>query len=150
MTDINVDDFYKDSARALSILYAVFPRPHTLFVEDIAGADEPDEFGMHSERHMSCFGALVWLAEEQYLRYGDNIRQEALDQAVLTGRTFTLLSSAAGSAPDPASADAESLPGLVQAEHGTHIHQLREALKARSSARLREAMLAFMRQMQGL
>lgn len=68
MSDINVDDFCKDAARALLFLYRAFPRPHTLFVEDLCGPDRVDEFGMHSDRHLACFSTLLWLADEGYLR----------------------------------------------------------------------------------
>ena len=44
MADIHVEEFYKDVAVALVQLYSVFPRRTNLFVEDIAGPDEPDEF----------------------------------------------------------------------------------------------------------
>ena len=71
MADIHVEEFYRDVAIALSQLYSAFPRRINLFVEDIAGPDEPDEFGLHSKRHMACFGALLWLAEEGFLRYRD-------------------------------------------------------------------------------
>ena len=50
MTDINIDDFFKDSAKVLVQLYSVFPRRHTVFVEDVSGPEETDEFGMHSTR----------------------------------------------------------------------------------------------------
>ena len=93
MADIHVEEFYKDVAIALAQLYAAFPRRTNLFVEDIAGPDEPDEFGLHSKRHMACFGALLWLQEEGLLRYVDTIRQEALDQAVLTREAFVRLSA---------------------------------------------------------
>ena len=141
MSDINVDDFCKDAARALTALYGTFPRPHTLFVEDIAGADEVDEFGMHSNRHMACFGALLWLAEEGFLRFTDTIRQEALDQAVLTGRAFTLLSTPVPGFQPPGAAD---LPPSLRAEQQSHVHRLRHALEQRSSAETREAMLSLM------
>ena len=95
MADIHIEEFYKDAAIALVQLYNAFPRRVNLFVEDIAGPDEPDEFGLHSKRHMACFGTLLWLAEEGLLRYVDTIRQEALDQAVLTQRAFVRLSSPA-------------------------------------------------------
>lgn len=98
MADIHVEEFYRDVAIALSQLYSAFPRRINLFVEDIAGPDEPDEFGLHSKRHMACFGALLWLAEEGFLRYVDTIRQEALDQAVLTRDAFIRLSSPAPAA----------------------------------------------------
>ena len=80
MADIHIEEFYKDAAIALVQLYNAFPRRVNLFVEDIAGPDEPDEFGLHSKRHMACFGTLLWLAEEGLLRYVDTIRQ-VLDKA---------------------------------------------------------------------
>jgi hypothetical protein len=30
VSDIHIDDFYKDAARILSVLYQVFPRPYTV------------------------------------------------------------------------------------------------------------------------
>ena len=48
MADIHIEEFYKDAAIALVQLYNAFPRRVNLFVEDIAGPDEPDEFGLHS------------------------------------------------------------------------------------------------------
>lgn len=147
MTGINVDEFCKDTARALLVLYQAFPRPHTLFVEDLCGPDEPDEFGMHSERHMTCFATLLWLAEEGYLRYVDTIRQEAVDQAVLTGRSFTLLTlPLPGFLPD----DARELPESLRLERRTHIHRLEQALAARSSSDIRVAVLDVMAAMQGV
>ena len=75
MADLHVEEFHKDAAIALTQLYGAFPRRVNLFVEDIAGPDEPDEFGLHSKRHMACLGALLWLGEEGLLRYVDTIRQ---------------------------------------------------------------------------
>lgn len=138
MTDLNVDEFCKDAARALLVLYRTFPRPHMLFVEDLCGADRVDEVGMHSDRHMACFSALLWLAEEGLLRYGDTIRQEAVDQAVLTGRCFTLL---AAPAPALEPSDAGDLPEAVRVERQTHAHRLERALAERSSTRTRTALL---------
>jgi hypothetical protein len=142
VSDINVDDFCKDTARALTILYATFPRPQTLFVEDLAGPDRVDEFGVHSNRHLACFGTLLWLAQEGCLRYADTIRQEAVDQAVLSGRCFVLLSTPVASAPlPPAAAD---LPESVRLEQQTHVSQLRRALEERSSSQLRQVVLALL------
>lgn len=138
---INVEDFCKDTARALLVLYRTFPRPHTLFVEDLCGPDQVDEFGMHSDRHLACFSALLWLAAEGYLRYTDTIRQEAVDQTVLTGRAFTLLSRPL---PDFDPPGAESLPEAVRLEQQTHAHRLELALNSRSSVRVKSAVLAFM------
>ena len=93
MADIHISDFHKDAARALNMLYSSFPRKLTVFVEDIAGPDAPDEFGLHSPRHMACLSCLMWLADEGYIRYEDTVRQEAVDQATLTHKGFTLLSA---------------------------------------------------------
>ncbi|PXX90868.1 hypothetical protein DIT71_10065 [Marinobacter vulgaris] len=138
MADIHIEEFYKDAAIALVQLYNAFPRRVNLFVEDIAGPDEPDDFGLHSKRHMACFGTLLWLAEEDLLRYVDTIRQEALDQAVLTRRAFVRMSS-------PASPDlqdkalphnAQDLPPALREDFSTHIHMLRTALRSGSSAKI--------------
>lgn len=143
MADLHVEEFFKDLAKILSRLYAAFPRKTTVFVEDIIGADVPDEFGMHSDRHLACFAALLWLADEGYLRYEESIRQEAIDQAVLTARCFNALS-----APAPGDADDDpTLPGSVRLEHNTTIHRLRQALKAQSSALLQPVVTALMSRM---
>lgn len=147
MADIHVEEFYKDTAIALAQLYSVFPRRVNLFVEDIAGPDQTDEFGLHSKRHMACFGALLWLAEEGFLRYVDTIRQEALDQAVLTQEAFIRLSAPAPSdlvqalsgSKDPIGA---SLPPSVQEDLSSHIHLVRTALKSRDSVRIGHAVRA--------
>jgi len=141
LADIHIEEFYKDTAIALVQLYGAFPRRLNLFVEDIAGTDDPDEFGLHSKRHMACFGALLWLADEGLLRYVDTIRQEALDQAVLTHKAFVRLSAPAGaelqpglSQPDP------NLPPAVLSDLSTHINLIRDALKSRSSVRISNVM----------
>ena len=139
MSDINVDDFFKDAAKVLAQLYGVFPRRHTVFVEDICGFEEPDEFGMPMERHLACLGTLLWLGEEGFLRYDDVIRQEAIDQAVLSGACFTALCSAA-----TAERGEPALPESVRAERSSHVYQLRDALNAKSSANIRAAMLDLM------
>ncbi|WP_029653855.1 hypothetical protein [Marinobacter daepoensis] len=139
MADIHVEEFYKDAAIALVQLYMTFPRRTNLFVEDIAGPDEPDEFGLHSTRHMACFGALLWLAEEGLIRYVDTIRQEALDQAVLTRQAFVRLNAPAPQVlvRELSTAPREpSLPASVQKDLSTYIHLLRSALKSGSSSRI--------------
>jgi len=147
MADIHVEEFYKDAAIALAQLYSAFPRRVNLFVEDIAGPDETDEFGLHSKRHMACFGALLWLAEEGFLRYVDTIRQEALDQAVLTQEAFTRLSSPAPDAlveklMGPEDPTRTSLPPSLQEDLSSHIHLVRTALKSRHSVRIGYAVRA--------
>lgn len=139
MADIHIEDFYKDTARILLQLYMVFPRKTSVYVEDIAGPDAPDEFGLHSPRHMACFGAMLWLAEEGHLRYVDTIRQEAIDQAVLTRDCFITLSSVCN---DPAllqwAQPPASAPEAVRAEYCTHVHLIREAVKDGNSNRISE------------
>ena len=69
----------------------------------------------------------------------------AIDQAVLTGRCFTLLSSPA---VRPGAGVDQTLPELVRLEQATHMHQIRSALHNRSSIELRVAMLALMNRME--
>ncbi|MBU2875381.1 hypothetical protein [Marinobacter salexigens] len=147
MADIHIEEFYKDAAIALVQLYGAFPRRVNLFVEDIAGPDEPDEFGLHSKRHMACFGTLLWLAEEGFLRYVDTIRQEALDQAVLTQEAFIRLSSPAPDAlvqelSHPDDLAVEPLPPSLREDISSHIHLVRTALKSRHSLRIGHAVRA--------
>ncbi len=133
MADLHIDDFYKDVAAILLRLYALFPRKQILFVDDICKAEEPDEFGLPSPRHLSCFSAMVWLGDESFLRYDAPIRQEALDQVVLTEKGFLLLSSRWEL---PALIDEqrdESLPPSVMAASQTVIAQLRRVLDSGSS-----------------
>lgn len=147
MADIHVEEFYKDVAIALVQLYGAFPRRVNLFVEDIAGPDEPDEFGLHSKRHMACFGALLWLQEEGLLRYVDTIRQEALDQAVLSHAAFVRLSAPAPASLNelvaPSSQPTEGhLPPSVQQDLSTYIHLTRRALKSGHSGRISQIVQA--------
>lgn len=147
MADIHVEEFYKDAAIALIQLYSAFPRRVNLFVEDIAGPDEPDEFGLHSKRHMACFGALLWLAEEGFLRYVDTIRQDALDQAVLTQEALTRLIAPAPDAlvqglKRSADTPGTPLPPSLQEDLSTQIHLLRTALKSGHSVRISHAVQA--------
>lgn len=138
MSGLNVDEFCKDAARTLVALYEAFPRPHSLFVEDLCGPDQVDEFGMHSGRHLAGLAAILWLAEEGWLRYSDTIRQQAVDQAVLTGLAFSRLSAPAPGFEPPR---ASELPDTVRREHQTRAHRLKSALEERSSSHVREAVL---------
>ncbi|BFM12043.1 hypothetical protein R50072_21960 [Simiduia litorea] len=148
MSDIHIDDFYKDSALILSQLFAFFPRPNAVYVEDIAGADHTDDFGLHSQRHMACLGAMLWLAQAGYLHYADTIRQEAIDQAVLSHKGFTLLSSPC---EDPASlslvaklAPAENLPPSVIQERYSNINVMRTLVAQATSGDIRQFMTYLM------
>jgi len=137
VSDIHIDDFYKDSGKIFVQLYRSFPRKDLLLVEDISGPDTPDEYGLHCERHQSCFGAAIWLAETGYIQYGETIRQEGMDQVVLTHKAFTLLAAPATVLSSSAASD-EDLPSSVAEFQQSNIHQLREALKSGSSQRIKQ------------
>jgi hypothetical protein len=133
MADLHIDDFYKDVALILLRLYGVFPRKHLLFVDDICGFEEPDEFGLPSARSLACFSTMVWLGEQGYLRYEVPIRQEALDQSVLSEKGFLLLSSRSEIALLDAENSAAEIPPSVMAESQANVAQLRRAIASNSS-----------------
>ncbi|GAB3394772.1 hypothetical protein [Azotobacter armeniacus] len=130
--DLQIDDFHKDAAAGLLRLHQAFPRKIALYVENLIGREEPDEFGLPSRRHQSCLSALLWLAEEGYLRFDSTIRHEALDQAVLSEKGFLRLSRAVATASP---ADLE-LPAGARRVRATLAWQLREALAEGDSERL--------------
>lgn len=144
MAGIHIDEFYADAAQIIVSLYNVFPRPVTIFVEDICGPDEPDEYGVHSHRHLACFATLLWLAEEGYIRYNETIRNEAIDQVVLTGRCFTALLFPS---PESAVAEKDELPPSIKAEQATVIYHLSQALKSRSSVEVQAAFTPLLHRM---
>ena len=136
MADIHIDDFYRDVAKILVRLYAVFPRKTALYVEDISGPDQPDEFGLHHPRFEACFSTMVWLAEHGYLNFQDTIRQEALDQVALSQKAFLILASRSSLAPD--AADTSLPPSILEASQ-MNIAHLRAAIKDGSSSALKRA-----------
>ena len=136
MADLHIEDFYRDVANIFLTLYATFPRKIILYVEDICGPDHPDEFGLHHPRFEAGFSAMVWLAEHGYINFQDTIRQEALDQAVLSQKAFLLLSSRSQLAP----AEPDRLKGMppsVLEQSTTNVSQLRAARSDGSSILLR-------------
>ena len=137
MADLHIDDFYRDVAKIFLRLYAIFPRKTVLYVEDISGPDEPDEFGLHHPRFQACFSAMVWLAEHGYLTFEDNIRQEALDQVVLSQKAFLLLSSRSDLELTKVPPQ-EALPPSVVEESQANIAQLRGAMRDGSSIKLQK------------
>lgn len=130
--DLQIDDFYKDAARGLLLLYQTFPRKMALYVEDLIGREEADEFGLPSKRHQSCMGALLWLAEEGYLRFDSSIAYDALDQAVLSEKGFLRLSR---SVPHALS-EGDALPPSVRRVQGTLAFQLRQAIAEQHGERV--------------
>jgi len=123
--DLQIEDFYKDVAGGLLMLYQAFPRKTALYVEDLIGHEEPDEFGLPSKRHQGCLGALLWLADEGYVRFESTIQFQAIDQAVLTEKAFLRLTgSVAGT-----KIGAGGLPPSVLRMQASLAQQLREALR---------------------
>ncbi len=137
---LHIDDFSQDVARILLQLYMNFPRPQAVYVEDISGPDQLDEAGLHGKRHMACLGAMLWLAEEGYLRYQSTLYQEGIEQAVLSNRAFTLLTATAELTQQ---ADTD-LPVSVQQQRATVAEQFRIALAARDSTRISELTRQFL------
>lgn len=141
MADLHIDDFCRDAALILLHLYSAFPRRASVYVEDIAGPDEPDEVGLHSDRHMACLGTMLWLAEEGYLRYEAMVYQDGIDQAVLSGRAFTLMSSLSDVRyEDPA----PTLPDAVAVEKMTLVEQMRAAVRSGESRKTTAIMRYFL------
>ena len=146
MADINIENFYKHIARILSILYEAFPAKSPLYVDDVAGVDDPYEYGLHSPDYTAGFFAMLWLADEQYIRYVDTIRQDGVDQAVLTHKAFLKLTQVS----DPIyqatvyqtddshvvgttqTEEAGSPPSVIE-DHMLVINQLRHALRSGDS-----------------
>lgn len=122
--DLQIDDFYKDVASAMLALYQAFPRKIAVYIDDLIEPEPADEFGLPSKRHQSCLGALLWLADEGYLRYETTVRFEAIEQAVLSEKAFLRL--AAGTVPPATLAD-ELTPSLRRS-HGSLARQLKVAL----------------------
>ena len=153
MLSINIDEFFADAANILTLLQRSFPQPIILQVDDIYGAEETDEYGMHSARYLSCFSAMLWLAEEGYLRFNETVRSEAIDEAVLSARCFVLLtqpSSFAGAEQDVNAVSepaADGLPDSVALERSSLGSQLKACLRPRDSLALNAIMLELMQQM---
>ncbi len=144
MADLHIEDFYRDVATILLRLYASFPRKITLYVDDVCGPDQPDEFGLHHPRFQAGFGAMVWLAEQGYLQFEETIRQEAIDQAVLSRRGFLLLSSRVDPDLLPDNDAVVALPPSVQEEAQQTIASLRHAVKHGSSIDIRHCVSALL------
>ena len=144
MADINIENFYKHIAKVLNILYASFPTKTAVYVDDVAGIDEPDEYGLHSPHYTAGFFALLWLADEGYIRYVDVIRQDGVDQAALTHKEFLKLTSIAETiyTPPVFSTEDNKIVSIVPVESHSPsileeqklvINQLRAALRSGDS-----------------
>jgi hypothetical protein len=91
MNDVNIDDFYHDIGVILLSLFQQFPRKVSLFIDDISGPADMDEFGLHSSRYLCAIGALMWLHDEGYIRYLDIIKEESAEECTLTQKSFVKL-----------------------------------------------------------
>lgn len=93
MFDIHIEEFFHDSFKVLNTLYSAFPKKCNVYVEDIAGSDQVDEYGLHSDRFQCCFGSMLWLELEGFIRFESTLRQEAIDQASLTMKGLAMVST---------------------------------------------------------
>ena len=149
MSDIHIQDFYKDIGITLSKLYATFPRKVTVYVDDVSGPDQVDEYGLHSERYMSALSAIIWLKDQGYISYESLVKQEAVDFAVLTEKSFILLTNQAiVSLPDAMqdSLELENLPRYALKKALTNISLLRKALKSHSSINVEQVVFHLLEQ----
>ena len=137
--DLHIDDFYKDAAKGLLMLYQAFPNKSTLYMDDLVGYMAPDEFGLPQDRQQRCLSTFVWLAEEGYLRFQSTIRFEALDQIELCEKSFLRLSKAI----EPLPCALIDTPPSVRRAQGSLANQLREALHIGQSERVIELMQLF-------
>ncbi len=141
MADLNLLDFYKDCALVLMSLHRAFPRKTDLFVEDLIGPDEVDEFGLHTKRHEACLGAMLWLADEGYLRYASTVRQEGVDQAVLTAKALVELTRVRPQLNTDL--EMEPVSEFEVQQRLTMVEHMRRAVKSQSSEQLVQVMMDF-------
>lgn len=127
LDDLHIHDFYRDAGRILLALFQQFPAPATIYVEDIAGPDTPDEFGLHSPRHLACLGAMTWLKECGYISFSQLVRQEAVEEAALSHRSFLLLVSRG----EDGTSNAEKLDQVVRGGSSPQLEELMVALMQR-------------------
>ena len=141
MADLNLIDFYKDTALILLNLQRAFPRRIDLFVEDLIGPDQVDEFGLHTKRHEACLGAMLWLADEGYLRFVTTIRQEGIDQAVLTAGALVKLTTINNAPLTEIMLD--NVPSFEASERLTMAEHMRRAVASQSSEQIIQVMRTF-------
>lgn len=141
MSDLHIDDFCRDAAKTLIMLYSKFPQKIIVYVEDFAGTDTPDEYGLHSPRFVAGFHTLLWLAETDYIQYTHTIRQEAIEEATLTHRCFSFLAG-----PDQPTETLLEPRGSMPQVLPRRVNILRDAVANKSSDHLTALVLRFMRE----
>jgi hypothetical protein len=127
MIDINIDDFFHDISVTLLSLYQQFPRKISLYIEDISGPDDMDEFGLHSNRYLSAIGAVTWLHEEGYIRYSNITHQESVEDCTLTQKAFVKLIR------PTFETGTKSITNSIEKHQNTLAQRLHNALKEQSS-----------------
>ena len=137
MIDVHIDDFYHDIAVTLLSLYQQFPRKVSVYIEDISGPDDVDEFGLHSSRHLSCMGAIMWLHDEEYIRYEELVREEAIEAATLTQKAFVKLIQPRDEILEATLANTD-LSASAKKQQATLAYQLHTAVKNQNSMRIQE------------
>jgi hypothetical protein len=151
MADINIENFYRHIAKSLHILYTHFPTRAALYVDEVAGIDAPDEYGLHSPTYTAGFYAMLWLADEGFINYADTIRHDGIDQAYLTHRGFLILTQITDelivkpvAAKDSSGSNivnlqpAQDISPSLQEERMLVINQLRAALVGGSSIEIKK------------
>ncbi|MEX2962023.1 hypothetical protein [Microbulbifer sp. TYP-18] len=129
LNDLHINDFFRDAGGILLTLFNQFPVPATVYVEDIAGPDQADEFGLHSPRHLACLGAITWLQQSGYIQFAQLVRQEAVEEAVLSHRGFLLLVAL----DDSGLSNAELLARAVRDGSSPQLQELMQQLMLRFS-----------------
>ncbi len=137
--DLHIDDFYRDAALGLVMLYQSFPRPVTLYLDDMVGILPPDEVGLPHPRQQQCLATLLWLAGESYIRHLGTLGYEALDQVELTEKAFVRLSCSS----HPFNDQPADTPASIRRANGSLVQQLRRHLQARNSEALISVMQHF-------
>jgi hypothetical protein len=84
---------------------------------------------------------MLWLADEGYLRYGATIRQEGIDQCVLTSDALVKLSTIINR--PITEADLHDVPSFEAQERLTMVEHMRRAIQSQSSEQLIQVMRTF-------
>ena len=121
MADMHIEEFYHDIAHTLVLLYAAFPRQINVYVDDLTGSDSPDEYGLHSNRYLSGFSALLWLKQQGLIQFESTLRQDGIEQATLTQTGFLALLTARSTTLTPIIQD---LQLALKQQETTHINSL--------------------------
>lgn len=140
--DLHIDDFHKDVALTLVYLYDCFPRKMEVYIEDISGIDDIDDYGLHSNRHLACMSAIIWLAEEALIRYEALVKQESFGQSVLTKKSYILLSSLIKQELSAEEKESDIPESVLRSRH-TRIAAIKNALKSKSSEQLKSVISEF-------